>query len=640
MRRPPLALGFAVGQAVVFVALAGVLGGRSWLLGGLLGAGALAQLVAAGGAWAGRPDVVRAGGVGGLLAAFATMAAFLQLGLHLVLTFGVGNREIGWQVIGGVFLASPWLIAVPLAQIARPARWLGVSAAAVVVIAGVPVAYGAVATHTYAAPPAATAATWLLDRVGPPPEGAGPYALVLVQDGVVVERAAGETGLAAALAAFPAVPRGAGVVVELALDEGPLWPIGLLGGAAVRPGDGLRGPAGWFGGVEVGDGLVDDALGVGVPIVGPAHADATGWVRTDAALADVDGVRPLRATWSVPPDLSAAALREAADRGAGMLAAYQRADGRFAYVVGADGRQGKGYQWTRHAGTAWYLAMSARRTGRPEVQRAARAALDRLDAEVKLTADGRAWVDDPLRKDGDAWIGNTALAFLAWEALGQNRERQAQLVAFLASTVGPTGQIRGVMRDHDETFHEQTDSSYAAGQGLLALIVAEQAGFPVKAELDRAAAWVDGAYWREPAVFTIDEHWMCIARAAARARGRRVGDRLCQGFLDEVELTVAFGDGATLGPSAAGLAAILEAEVAAWDVDRQDGRTSPWEARSRQLGRWMLANVYRPEDGPLLPDLRMVGGLRSTAWSRSVQIDAVQHASFAMLGLADRLDGR
>lgn len=632
---------FALGQAAVFSGLAGLLSDRSLGLTACAGVAAVAQVAAAGGVWRRRADVVRVAGVVSLLAVAVVIGAFVQVAVHLMTTFGTGNREIGAAILAGAVAAAPWFVAVPIVQIVRPGRAVG-AAVAVVAVGLLPLIADAARVRAFVAPDAVGVARWLVDRAGPPPDGAGPYVIAALRDGEVVGRVVGEGDLAAALVAFPPLPAEGGVVVELVVAEGPLRRVGWLGGAPLRPGDGLRGPNGRRAGVEVWRrGVVEDAAGLGIPVAGPLCADATSWARADVAVADATGARPLRATWSVPPDVTAAALRDAAAAGARMLARYQRADGRFAYVVrGEDGQPGKGYQWTRHAGTAWFVAAAAAATGDEALRTAARVALRRIDAEVRRTTDGRAWVDDPLRKDGDAWIGNTALTFLAWNALGENPERQAEMAAFLASTVGPDGQIRGVMHDHDERFAPQKDSSYAAGQGLLALIVADAAGYPVRDALDRASAWVDGAYWPVPVVVTLDEHWMCLARAAARARGRRVGDRLCEAYLAQGELVIPFGDGATFGPNAGGVAAHLEAVVAGWDVDRRDGRASRWEGRSRQLGGWMLANGFRAEDGPLLPVPAVIGGLRDTPWRRDVRIDAVQHAGFGMLGLAERLDGR
>ena len=59
--------------------------------------------------------------------------------------------------------------------------------------------------------------------------------------------------------------------------------------------------------------------------------------------------------------VSAVDVAEAALDGARMLA-RNMTEGRFAYVVeGPSGALGKGYNFPRHAGATWFLAMSARR---------------------------------------------------------------------------------------------------------------------------------------------------------------------------------------------------------------------------------------------------------------------------------------
>lgn len=616
-------------QAVVFAGAAGWAASRStpMLVAAVLAV--LGQIGVVAGVVRGRTDWVRWGGGASLLGAVGVAAPFVQVAFHLIFVLGHDHKDLGLAILSGVVVGAPWFGAVPAWQVGTPGRFLGLLA----LVGLAPGVLDLARVRDHAGADAVAVGTWLRDRAGPPPPITGPWAVVTVRDARGVATTAG-VGAEALRGLAPV--RGP-VVVEVAQRTRPATAWGVLGGLTVVAGEAVEGPDGaWRSWLSLRHEARFDGLSLGLVVV------PTGAVvhDVDAAIVDEGGVRRLSAGWSPAPPLAADALRAAAFDGARMLAAYQKPDGSFAYTVqGWTGAPGKGYQWTRHAGATWFLADVARRTGDPALTAAARRAIGRMAREVKWTKDGRAWLDDPLRKDGNGWIGNTALAFLALRALDEAPELQRGMARFLADAVAADGQIRGVMQDADESFFAQPDSAYAVGQGWLALLEADAAGLLPAGTLDRAQGWVDRGYWPAPTVVVEDEHWACLARAVARRRGARAGARMCEAYLDQMDHAAALGDGATHGPSAGGIAAHLEALVAAWEVDRADGRSSRWEAPARRLGQWMLANTFRPADGALLADRRLVGGLRDGPWRVEVRIDAVQHAGFAMLTLADQLEG-
>ena len=83
-------------------------------------------------------------------------------------------------------------------------------------------------------------------------------------------------------------------------------------------------------------------------------------LRYQAALASASGVVAIEDGWSPAPELSVANLLASVRSGAHFLTVNQQEDGRFTYIVlGPSGNPGSGYNYPRHAGTAWFLARAA-----------------------------------------------------------------------------------------------------------------------------------------------------------------------------------------------------------------------------------------------------------------------------------------
>lgn len=403
--------------------------------------------------------------------------------------------------------------------------------------------------------------------------------------------------------------------------RGPRAQYVVAPGRDTRPGE----PTG-----RLGRGARRAAVVPGFPV--PVSADAP--VRVAAA--DVDR------EWTPGPARTPATLRAAIAAGADFLHRNQQADGRFTYIVkGPGGEPGPGYNYPRHAGTAWFLARAAAALDDTGAADAARAALAHLDDVSETTADGRAFVLDPTRKDGKAWIGTTALAVLATRALGEPAEPHAAWARQVVASVGPDGKVRGEVGVADGAFLDAEVNAYGQGQVMLALAVLVPDA-DATAALQRAASFVAGPgyYGVANPVWVGDEHWMCLAAHAMRTAAARTGvaldtrgpDGVCATYTAYAALD-APPPGAGLPPAAGPAAGAAEAIVArAWDTgsDRLTGA-------ARDYAALLLASQYQPADRARLPDLphadRLIGGFRDGAYDLDVQIDAVQHIGGALLGV-------
>jgi hypothetical protein len=282
------------------------------------------------------------------------------------------------------------------------------------------------------------------------------------------------------------------------------------------------------------------------------------------------------------------------------------------------------------------------RTGDVRARETALLAIAHAKSTSKWTADGRAFVHDPARKDGKAWVGTTGLQLLALLELDVEPELARGYAAFIASAVDERGSVRGDIDVATETWPDQDEVTYAQGQGLLALVAAERAGLDVSDELDRAIAYVEGDYWPAPAsrFGILDEHWMCLATVAAlEVRGVPAGLEVCTAYLGDVKGQAPL-PGGSLSPASGPAGGLAEAVVARAEVDRRLGIDGPYHARALAYGELLLGQQYRPEDAPMLGNApRLIGGFRDRPWALKVQVDAVQHVGSALLGVEQLLTG-
>ncbi|MDP6935657.1 MAG: hypothetical protein QGG40_22245, partial [Myxococcota bacterium] len=294
---------------------------------------------------------------------------------------------------------------------------------------------------------------------------------------------------------------------------------------------------------------------------------------------------------------------------------------------------GSGYNFPRHAGTAWFLARLAVRTGDAEFLEGASRALDFVERNTTRGPQG-AYFRDPARDDGKVWAGTTALASLAAALL--DHPLAGEWGAYLAASVDERGQVRGNAELEGATglaFPEQPQNPYGQGQTTLALASLVRAGHEeLKPALVRAADFLDGDYapLAGGRLLVLDEHWTCLAALATReVLGRAAGMEVCRAYLDS-QASRAPRRGSALQPTVAAAGGLAEAVVAAAVLD-PDG---PYLERAVDYGWLFLRSAYQEGDRPFLGSpTRLLGGFRDRVSKLDVQIDTVQHVGCALLGV-------
>ncbi len=622
-------------QGGVYAALAWELSRRWYVDAGLIGAAAVVQLV---GVFR-RPRLEPWLHLVSLALVLAVYARFAAVALHVERVFGPLTGQQAMSVLGASVAALPWVLAFPLVRLVLrpPGRVV-----ALLPLALVPALNGLPPwpTHPGAEKVEALAGALYTRWAGgdapvePLPADARVRVTVL-RAGVPREPVlVGGDAVAGALdGEAPPKARDA-LLVDVAEAE---LPRGLVRPGVDAPAESGRSPglhARSLARMEILPGFF-------------APAGKAGTARWRTALASADGVVLLANGWAPGPGtLDTPTIDAALGAAAAHLAHGQEPDGRFTYIVkGPSGAKGSGYNYPRHAGTAWFLARVWAATGDPVARDAARVALAHLAERSPRTPDGRAYVLDPARDDGRAWIGTTALAVLAHTALAGAAEPgdDELVVAYvrqLAASVDARGKVLGDMRLEDATFFEQPANAYGQGQVMLALAAAERAGLTEgTAALDRAVRHLEsGDYIGSAHPLTVgDEHWTCLAATAIRGvRGVDGGAGICDAYVAN-ERWVAPLEGGGLVPATGPGAGAAEALVArAWDTRRPDLVTATY-----RWARAFLAAQYRPADAPLLGDpAALIGGFRDGVGQLDVQIDAVQHIGGALLGAEALLAGR
>jgi hypothetical protein len=613
----------------------------------LLGVGAALQLGALGAVLTGRARLAGSLAALSLGPGFGVLGLLAHAGLHLSARFGPDAARTGLDIVALSIGLLPWAIGFPLVQALRHRR-AGAAATLAALAVLLPAAAAPLAgTVGHQRAPAAVdplplaAAAWAHATGAPAPAlpPTGPVQLLVTawSGGVASasQPAAGPdaaSALAAAVAALPPAPDA--VVVDVLVESwaSGLVPEGTGGHWALAPAAARSPSALWR-----PRALRRHALAGpwGVPQPSPPSPGARP-ARFASAIAGPTGAARLGAGWSAPPPLGADTVREAALAGARHLVANLDADGRFTYEVkGPSGEAGRGYNLPRHAGTTWFLARAAQRSGDPALDAAARRALAWMKDRSTALPDGRAYLADGRRSDGVAWVGTTALAVLAAVALDD--PIAAPWGDFVASAVDARGQVRGEASRATGDFAPQPQNPYGHGQSQLALAALARAGHPGAAPaLARAAAFFDGPYAPLGAdrLVPLDEHWSCIAAAAtAEAIGTPGGWSLCRAYLAaEVHPAVAGGFRPAAGPAGG----VAEAVVAAALLDP----TGPYAAAAQDYGRLFLDAAYRAADAPFLGrPARLIGGFRDSPGALDVRIDTVQHIGCALLGLEELLSG-
>jgi hypothetical protein len=385
------------------------------------------------------------------------------------------------------------------------------------------------------------------------------------------------------------------------------------------------------------------------------------------AAAGGGSARPPRDAYPAERRVDAAELRAAARDGVAFLLRHQRASGRFAYVYDAraGGERASPYNWPRHAGTTYFLALAARLLGLPEARDGARRALGHARARLRACGgpDRLCLPGD----DGRVELGSSALlAIAAAEHLAGGAD--PDVASMLA---GLTGFLRAQQRPDGELMHEydlergrpiDVQHLYYSGEAALALVLAHQAQGDAR-DLEaarRVMAHLTGAGWSffGSRYYYGEEHWTCIAAGAAASAPGGVAatvealdfcrrwaayNRVLQYRTGETPWASAgaYGAGPLLVPRLTPVASRTEAFVSTWELQRAHGIRDDPALRAqieRGLGA-LLRHQWRPGPRHLFADpLAAHGGVPGSALDLTVRNDFVQHAGCAMLRWAALLE--
>jgi hypothetical protein len=606
---------------------------------------AVLQVIAAGALLFNKERIARWCSVLCLAAMALVIGQFLDAADHLTEAYGSDARKIGERSMEKIWLATPWAIFFPLWQAVHGGLRVLLVPALVLLIPMLFNTGGDGPSMSWPSQPeqeAAAEAAFSLwhGQEAEIPQGVGPATVLLTpyQNGragtavrgdgktlrVAVTQALGKldgpkkkrTGLVLDVArksytAKAAVPAGDGGGLASAGGTSPV--------VAWRPG-------------KIGNTKVALDWSLPRPKIGKQRPTLF-----DTVLADDNGVYPVSGAWTAPQSLTAETALEAAVAGGHMLAHHQSKNGRFAYTVkGPSGKVNrKGYNFPRHAGTAWFLARLVQRTDDPIIRNARDRAIEYMVANTIAVDDQRSYLGDPRRSDGKAWVGTTALATLA--AIAAEHPIALPWGRFVASSVDEFGQVRGEMLRTKTEFHAQNKNPYGQGQTTLAIAALVRAGHEeFRPTLERLAAYLDGDYAPGGVgrLVVLDEHWTCLAALAIQdALGQAHGAEVCHAYLAK-EADKTPNDGSRIRPfsgAAGGLAEAVVAGAVLNDKHRDDAIA---------YGEWFLRSAYQRSDASLLPrPAALQGGFRDTPYRLDVRMDAVQHIGCALLGIEALLGG-
>lgn len=368
---------------------------------------------------------------------------------------------------------------------------------------------------------------------------------------------------------------------------------------------------------------------------------------TDPLYLDATRRRPL-------PRLSDAAVRAAAEEGVDFLLRHQRGDGLFGYQVDAatSFTNNRGYDVTRHAGVAYFLAQAGHQLGLPRATEGAR-----LGVRFLAKSLGTCGAPDTrcVRNGDRAEFGATSLLAVALYDLRkvadtpELAELHRGLLTFLKRQQRADGEM---MHGFDLRTGRPVDEQllYFSGEAALALV--RGAAIEEDPELAEAARRllqylaVDARDALAEPYLMGEEHWICIAYGEQRALLHEdppgVSD-FCErwaAFSRRVQfdagetvwdVTGAYGLGPIIPPQITGTATRTEAFAAM--LEGAGGSRDP--AIERQVRRGiqaLLQHQFRPGPTHLMrrPEA-MLGGITGAPGDLIVRNDYVQHAGSAYL---------
>jgi hypothetical protein len=626
-------------QAGIYGAAAFWLKERWGLSAGIAAACCSFQVVGAVAVASGRPRYARWASIASLVGMAVLLGQFIETANHLQEAYGSDARKIGERSLNTVWLAIPWGFFFPIWQ-AVHGGLKGLIAPALALLFPI-LFHTGVDEPTFSWPEqpeqkaAAEAAFSLWSGTDATlPQGVGPATVLLTpfengSPGKAVLGNGKDLAQAITKALDRLDPPGANrpaLVLDVARTRYPrkaLVPAGDGGGLGKK--SGVSPVVAWRPG-NIGSMRVAPKWVLPRPKLRGLSP-----TRFDSVLVDESGTHSVKGAWTAPPEATAENMLAAALAGGRMLARHQTETGSFAYTVrGPSGTvKKKGYNFPRHAGTTWFLTRLALRTKDPEIIKAADLGLVYMENHTTHISGERAYLGDPRRQDGQAWAGTTALAVLA--AVAHEHPLAVPWGRFLASSVDEYGQVHGEMDRKTKVFRNQQKNPYGQGQVTLALAALVRAGHDeFRPTLELMAAYMDGNYAPGGVgrLFSLDEHWTCLAALAIKnALGEVSGMEVCTGYLAKEKKKVP-DETSRLRPSSGAAGGLAEAVVAGAVLNPE--HTDDAIA----YGQWFLQSAYNSGDSSLLPKPdALMGGFRDSPYKLDVRMDAVQHIGCALLGI-------
>lgn len=361
--------------------------------------------------------------------------------------------------------------------------------------------------------------------------------------------------------------------------------------------------------------------------------------------------------------VNVANLHRSVRQGAAFLMRHQASSGRFAYVYdAAEDRVSSraGYNWARHAGTAFFLAQAAHQLGDHKARKGALRALRYVRSHVMKHCGPEQNLcvsTGPVARLGASAL--TALA--AAEVL-----RSGESTVDLSMLRGLTRHLHAVQRPDGELMHDfdlrsgepvDVQRMYYSGEAALALLAAYRLQRRPEdlAAVSRLMKHLTGAGWRffGSRYFYGEEHWTCQAVAEAH-NYLELPEALefClrwSGFQNAVQFRDprspwdvhgAYGVGPLIVPRVTAIASRVEAGAAMYRQAKKRGYDVTALRGQMQAAVGVLLR-YQWSPGPvhlLKNPFAAHGGFPATQAALSVRNDFVQHSASAMLAWAQVLD--
>jgi orotate phosphoribosyltransferase len=295
-----------------------------------------------------------------------------------------------------------------------------------------------------------------------------------------------------------------------------------------------------------------------------------------------------------------------------------------------------GLDTARLAHQAWTLARAHRKLGPAQLGDGARTLLTALTSDLVFDESEHVWI----RADEGPSISQVSFVLLALIEMGEDQATAKALASTLWSRIGPQGRFGCFL---NSTSDDEVCQDSMPGQALLALARAAEAEVHPADEAKLAQAWRfyrhrfryrhhwDQVPWLTQAVAA----WWRVDRDAERAR---LAFEICDWALTyQSEKTGAFLNEHQPDTPGATTTLYLEALAAAAALAlglRERPRQKRYLEASARAVAFLDTLVLQQRDAEQLPNARQaIGGVRMSRERSEVQVDFVQYALSALLGL-------